>query len=328
MNITVANPGQAQPRANQLDVRWDQNLQLLVEFFERENSYPKSRAKNGSEEKRLYTWQKTRRNEARGKGGGVDKFKRLGREAILDAKLPRWKVGVNDKWFESLDALVAFRHTNNHLPRKSAPAGSEEFVLYNWLHSRRGEANGVKADKYERLGREAILDAKLPNWQANIDGKWLENLDAIVALYSTEGRLPRSNSPTGSEEFSLYKWLSKRRGEADGKGVGVNKFKRLGREAILDAKLPNWKAGVDARWLRLFDELVEFRATENRMPNQGAAAGPEERALYRWLALRRVEANGKGGGAPKFERLGRGALIDAALPGWRITRQSNGGDSA
>jgi hypothetical protein len=231
-------------RDHKSDVKWLKNLQLIVEFRQREGFLPRYGAELGSEEKRLHRWLDNRRRDASGKTVGAMRFLRLNRGAILDEKLPGWRADdVDEMWLARLDAIVEFRSTENHLPRSSAPIGSDECVMYKWLDSRRGEANGKGdgASKFLRLSREKILDEKLPGWKNDVDKKWLARLDAAAALRDAENHLPRSVAPVDSDEYALYMWIQKLRQEAKGNGSGAAKFARLNRAALLDAALPGWR---------------------------------------------------------------------------------------
>lgn len=77
---------------------------------------------------------------------------------------------------------------------------------------------------------------------------------------------------------------------------------------------PRRNATFEQRVAELADWVAEHGAWPRLPPAEADAA---ELTLGRWLAQQRTAARGNGRSSVVFSASNRGALLDAALPGWR-----------
>ena len=143
-------------------------------------------------------------------------------------------------------------------------------------------------------------------------GAGLRNLEDIIALYKTEGRLPSVNGPSPRER-TLWVWLQRRRQDAD-RGA-LSPIYREGLSAI-----PGWdqqpgrKAKDEARWHQRLAELKDYMAAGNDWPRHKKTTSEQERMLGIWLHTQRMKHRSRQLDHDKEARL------NSDLPGWLAGR--------
>lgn len=143
-------------------------------------------------------------------------------------------------------------------------------------------------------------------------GAGLRNMENIVALYKTEGRLPSFKGKTPGER-ALAVWLQRRRQDAN-RGA-LSPIYREGLKAI-----PGWnqqpgrKAKDDARWHQRLAELTDYIATGNDWPRHKKTDSEQERTLGIWLHTQRMKHRSR-----KLDQ-DKETQLDTDLPGWRAGR--------
>ncbi|MDR6417570.1 helicase associated domain-containing protein [Pseudarthrobacter sulfonivorans] len=139
-----------------------------------------------------------------------------------------------------------------------------------------------------------------------------QNLQHILALYRTEGRLPTTSAATARER-ALGVWLHRRRQEA-AKGV-LSPIYKEGLDVI-----PGWhhpstkKANDESRWKQRLAEVASYRAGGKDWPRHNKTDIKEERVLGVWLHVQRI-----GHRAGRLDPT-KEAQLDAVIPGWRTGR--------
>jgi hypothetical protein len=140
----------------------------------------------------------------------------------------------------------------------------------------------------------------------------LRNMENIVALYETEGRLPsfKGSSP---RERTLAVWLERRRQDAD-RGA-LSPIYREGLKAI-----PRWdqqpkrKAKDEARWHQRVAELKDYMAAGNDWPRHKKTDSEQERTLGIWLHTQRMKRR-----SCQLDQ-DKEAQLNTLLPGWLAGR--------
>lgn len=209
------------------------------------------------------------------------------RTVILDEKLPGWRGTVARRpWAESLALTVAYVTQHGKNPAQTHP-DHEVARLAHWLKDQRANASREEAD---------ALDAAVPGWRGTHPGhrSWDESFALVCAFSERHGRLPKK-SP--GEEGRIGTWLDDQRGRANDS-----------QRARLTAEFPGWDAPAYS-----FEESLEavkaFHADNGRLPRQCDHGQAGE--LGYWVSHMRQTANP-----------GRRAILDAAFPGWHVTRET------
>jgi hypothetical protein len=143
-------------------------------------------------------------------------------------------------------------------------------------------------------------------------GAGLRNMEDLVDLYTTEGRLP-STKGLSPRERTLAVWLQRRRQETN-RGA-LSPIYREGLKAI-----PGWdqqsdrKAKDEARWHQRLAELVDYTAAGNDWPRHKKTDSEQERTLGIWLHIQRMKHRCRELDQDKETQL------NTDLPGWRAGR--------
>jgi hypothetical protein len=147
---------------------------------------------------------------------------------------------------------------------------------------------------------------------AQPSGAGLRNMENLIALYKTEGRLPSFKGPSPGER-ALAVWLQRRRQDAD-RGA-LSPIYREGLKAIPAwDQQPNRKTRDKARWHQRLAELMDYVAAGNDWPRHKETDNEQERTLGIWLHIQRMKHRSRELDQDK-ER-----LLSTDLPGWRAGR--------
>jgi hypothetical protein len=142
------------------------------------------------------------------------------------------------------------------------------------------------------------------------------NLDDILALYATEGRLP-ARSRTDRER-ALATWLQRRRKDAAEGTLSP---------AVAEAldTIPGWRehtakrAADAARWQQRLAAVTAWLAASQDWPRHNKTEDQEERTLGVWLHTQRIDARAGKLTAAKEKQL------NEVIPGWRQGRCGGAG---
>ncbi|MGK3957677.1 Helicase associated domain protein [Arthrobacter sp. R4] len=140
----------------------------------------------------------------------------------------------------------------------------------------------------------------------------LRNMENIIALYKTEGRLPSFKAKSPGER-ALAVWLQRRRQDAD-RGA-LSPIYREGLKTILGwDQQPDRKAKDEARWHQRLAELKDYMAASNDWPRHKKTETEQERTLGIWLHTQRMKHRRRELDQDKETQLNN------ALPAWRAGR--------
>lgn len=143
-------------------------------------------------------------------------------------------------------------------------------------------------------------------------GAGLRNMENLIALYTTEGRLP-SFKGTSPGERALAVWLQRRRQDAS-RGA-LSPIYREGLKAIPGwDQQPSRKAKDEARWRQRLAELMDYMAAGNDWPRHKKTDDEQERTLGIWLHIQRMKHQSRELDQDKETQL------NTDLPGWRPGR--------
>jgi hypothetical protein len=140
----------------------------------------------------------------------------------------------------------------------------------------------------------------------------LRNMENVIALHKTQGRLPSFRGPSPGER-KLAVWLQRRRQDAN-RGA-LSPIYREGLKAI-----PGWdqqpgrKTKDEARWHQRLAELKDYMATDNDWPRHKKIDSDQERTLGIWLHSQRMKHRRRELDPDKETHL------NTDLPGWRAGR--------
>lgn len=147
--------------------------------------------------------------------------------------------------------------------------------------------------------------------RSRITAAGLQNLEDVLALYRSEGRLPKKG--VSARERALSIWLHRRRREA-----AQGELSLIYKEA-LDV-IPGWnhpstrKADDRARWKKRLAEVADWRAGGGDWPRHNKTNVAEERILGVWLHVQRINWR-----AGRLEA-SMEAELNSEIPGWRQGR--------
>ena len=139
----------------------------------------------------------------------------------------------------------------------------------------------------------------------------LARMDEVLAWIAARGWLPGARS-TDRAERSMARWLSLRRREAADGTLAPAYSEGL-------ARVPGWRvnrreAEDEGRWHDRLAQLVAFREEGNDWPRHRKADSDREHTLGVWIHTQRYKRR-RGELDPD-----KGALLDAAVPGWQTGR--------
>ena len=140
----------------------------------------------------------------------------------------------------------------------------------------------------------------------------LRNMEDLIALYKTEGRLPSFKGKSPAER-ALAVWLQRRRHDAN-RGA-LSPIYGEGMKAI-----PGWnqqpgrKAKDEARWHQRRAELMDYMAAGNDWPRHKKTDSEQERTLGIWLHTQRMKHRSRELDQDKETQL------NTLLPGWKEGR--------
>ena len=186
-------------------------------------------------------------------------------------------------------------------PKIAAAAGVAESTVRYHLHL------AAQADPFIRDEHRAAAGAP-----SQPSGAGLRNMEDLIALYKTEGRLPSFQGKTPRER-TLAVWLQRRRHDAT-RG-GLSPIYREGLKAI-----PGWdqqpgrKAKDEARWHQRLAELIIYMAAGNDWPRHKKTDSEHERTLGIWLHTQRMKHRSRELDQDKETQL------NTLLPGWKEGR--------
>jgi hypothetical protein len=143
-------------------------------------------------------------------------------------------------------------------------------------------------------------------------GAGLRNMEDLIALYKTEGRIPSFKGRSPGER-ALAVWLQRRRQDAD-RGA-LSPIYTEGLKAIPGwDQQPDRKAKDEARWHQRLAELMGYMASGNDWPRHKKTDSEQERILGIWLHIQRMRHRYRELDQDKETQLNTG------LPGWRAGR--------
>jgi hypothetical protein len=186
-------------------------------------------------------------------------------------------------------------------PKIAAAAGVAKSTVRYHLHI------AAQADPSIRDEHQAAAGAPV---RPSLAG--LRNLENLIALYTTEGRLP-SFKGTSPRERKLAVWLQRRRQDADRGALSPNY--REGLKAIPGwDQQPNRKAKDEARWHQRLAALMDYMAAGNNWPRHKKTDSEQERTLGIWLHIQRMKHRSSELDQDKETQL------NTELPGWLAGR--------
>lgn len=140
----------------------------------------------------------------------------------------------------------------------------------------------------------------------------LRNMEDLIALYKTEGRLP-SFRGTAPGERALAVWLQRRR--QDSTRGALSPIYGEGLKAIPGwDRQPSRKTRDEARWHQRLAELMDYMAAGNDWPRHKKTDSEQERYLGIWLHIQRMKHRCRELDQDKETQL------NTDLPGWRVGR--------
>jgi len=154
-----------------------------------------------------------------------------------------------------------------------------------------------------RAAHEEALAARGPDRPTT---GWRRRHSEAAAFVAEHGRLP---DPGTCGERSLAAWITVQR-------LAYLRGELGARKIILMGELTGWnlsphQARLDENWRQRFAELIDFVATNGRVPRWRNHQSEHERVLGVWLH-KQHQARSEGT-IPRW----RHEALDAALPGWK-----------
>lgn len=220
-------------------------------------------------------------------------------ETLLDAISPDWRNSRDDIWGQTLADVKAFHADHGRLPRHGKNK-ADEHRLRVWIDSQK-TAKTLPAAKRSRL------DSELPGWdETNLD-RWYEKLQRVSDFCTTHNRTPVVSKIRSAEEQELGHWLKGVRTDFNKNNAGNLNCEQI---AALSDKIPGWSASHGDKWNQTLQELKDFIATHNRMPEKSERG--THAYFQKWIQSQR-------------EKLGKGltteqiAALDAVVPEWSET---------
>lgn len=298
---------------NGLDRRWWRRLDGLIEWCEAHPHRWPSKCSPDIDERALGAWLDAHKIAVRG-GRASRQFDAARRQALYES-LPGWDASRGDHWNAKLEKIVAWCGAH---PGEWPSRGTQdpaEVILNSWLLVQRAaSAGGEAAQTFVAMGRQQILDDRLPGWDVSYADRWDATLERVRAWREARsGAWPNSHSQNLDERV-LGSWVDRQRRAARYRHPS-SVFNATGRKQVLDDRLPGWNEPFDSRWAAKLELAKIWRAeNDDRWPGYVSDDAAENR-LGQWISVQRTAARG-GHGSTFFAATGRRQILDAALPGW------------
>eukprot|EP00526_Cylindrotheca_closterium_P004475 CAMPEP_0113623538 /NCGR_PEP_ID=MMETSP0017_2-20120614/12112_1 /TAXON_ID=2856 /ORGANISM="Cylindrotheca closterium" /LENGTH=768 /DNA_ID=CAMNT_0000533497 /DNA_START=152 /DNA_END=2459 /DNA_ORIENTATION=- /assembly_acc=CAM_ASM_000147 len=262
------------------DIGFEWELELYdAKWMEKYNELLQYRTDNGhvrvkeKENAPLYSWILAQRFKRKGTITGYAKLSDT-QIKLLDDIGFEWESVLTDVlWMEKYNELVDFKNKHGHL-LVAYNAGT----IYQWMHEQRQRREG--RNRRSPLSEEQIKlldDIEFPWKPDRYDSKW-------YAKYQLE-RFQQNHghcAPRKKTHTRLYSWSLAQRSKRD-KGI-------LSAEQIqlLDKIDFPWEVNRGAKWLVIYDELVEYCNQHGHL----RVSEEDDSKLYEWMALQRKRYHG------------------------------------
>jgi len=271
-------------RTSRMD-NWFIFIEECHAFALEHGTLPSPSASASPAEKKLNTW--VANQYARMKKGTMP----LDRIALMDSKVPGWRLSPKDKWMERVNIVAEYKREHGKFPAISSLSAPEIRKLGVWLSNHRAKAKTGTLEPE----RELILDSNLPGWRGD-GNKWERDMESVVTYFREHDAYPNGSSDDPHVAF-MAGWLSDAR-----------KHFRSGRmsperSAALNAPLPQW----NDLWETSLYLVSKFVDGNGRMPS-GDSENTKEKELGRWVDRQRNLALS---GALNPEKT---ASLDSAVP--------------
>lgn len=213
------------------------------------------------------------------------------------------------------EELAAFVAEHGRYPSVNREPGKSlgAWLTYQRSRSRDGRLSAERA---------ATLDAAAPSWRdpRGVSDRWEERFGALSKFVAEHGKpKARAKDPHG-EENRLNIWLQGQRVEDRKSPIAPE------RRARLDALVPGWsqarRRDASMSWEDFLTAVVAHHEQHGVWPSQ-VAEDPDERRKGSWLSHQRHRRNNRDKGKGLTLSDERLAALDAAAPGWEITRRTD-----
>ena len=204
------------------DLEWNIILKELIEFYKKENRYPKE-FMNESETK-LYHWIGTQRYHYNKNTLDINRIYSLEKISWW-----QWEIGYDTKWKKNFKDFIEFYNKNYRYPSKNSNNNREK-QLNTWFSDQRTDYRLNKLTK-ERI--EILEKLEWWTWKLDRDEQWNTTLNELIQYYNSNKKYPSSEAKDKNVK-SLGVWRLRQ----------INKYKKqeLSKERIdILQKLDWWK---------------------------------------------------------------------------------------
>jgi hypothetical protein len=285
-----------------LDEMWEAGFALLESFVTEHGRLPRQFCKDPVEQS-IGSWMKGQRRSAKAGRltvGRIARLRALPVQGALDGKPERDRIGE----------LAAFVAEHGRLPKSTAPDGSDELRLGEFLvrklrpQLKAGELSRADASRAARIPG-AVLFTYRPDQD--------ERLEQVRAFIAANGHIPRYSSAPGvpAEEVRLAQWVNNTLAKPDGLREETAARVASLRELLAGSVTHNvFRAGR-------FLDLAEDHLAEHGTLPPATALGSPQRQTYAWLQNRRTNGDADTYGPEAASRIR--ALLEHPFPreaGW------------
>jgi hypothetical protein len=258
-----------------LEQKWETQFALLQGFLGAHGRLPRQFCEDPAEQS-VGSWMKSQRRSAKAGRltvGRIHRLRALPVPGVLD------KVAPPDRIAE----LEAFVSANGRLPKSTAPEGSEELRLGQYMiHYLRPKLKNGALSKEIASRAARIPGVTRFSYQPDQD----ERLQEVRDFIAVNGFTPRTSPTVPAAELRLYRWIRNTL-EKPPAPHSPTILARVESLRTLMAESPNYRA-FNAGLLVAY---AEQHIADHGVPPTPGAAGSPQRRTYNWLLQRREKSD-------------------------------------
>jgi superfamily II DNA or RNA helicase len=272
---------------NCLNNIWEEKLNKVEAFIDKEKKRP-SRGSKNEEEKKLGQWISDQlKNYKNNKHGMTDKERRkIWEEFVNNDKYKEYLLSYEEEWNINLDRVEAFIDKEKKRPSQTSK-NEEEKKLGLWICNQtqnyKNNKQGIVDKERRKIWEEFINNDKYKEYFLSYEEEWNINLDRSIAYIYKEKKRPSSKSKN-EEEKKLGKWIDHQTHDYKNNKHGMKDKERrkIWEEFINNDKYKEYFLSNEEEWNINLDRVKTYIDKEKKRPSS-KSKNEEEKKLGKWI---------------------------------------------
>jgi len=266
--------------------RWEDNLEKVKEFMDKNGRRPSSNT-GTNKEKIIGRWVDGQRCLYR-KNKYMMKYENIRKKWSDFVNNPKYKeyfLNDKEKWYKMYNNLIKFINTYKKTP-STISSNNEEKILGIWLSNQKQDYNKnidiMKDEEIKNKWYELIINPLYKEYFKSKEEKWFDALLEIKKFIIENMRRPSSNTGTNKEKYLGHKFdINRNNYEKKRSLMKKKKIYDTWNEFINNPKYKSYLKNREEIWIDILDKVKEFINKYNRKPNRNR--NDDEGILGRWI---------------------------------------------